>query len=74
MWYLIHQQARDIIAEREREADRMRLERLIATGASVPIDESAGEVLRRTVARATLRIANAAYRLASAIDGEAVSA
>ena len=74
MWYLIHQQARDIIAEREREAARTRLEHLVAAGQSVPVEETATEAVRRHAARATLWVANSAYRLARAIDSEAVRA
>jgi len=74
MWYLIHQQATEIIAEREREAARVRLEHLVAAGQPVPLEETASEAVRRHVARATLWVANTAYRLARAIDSEAVRA
>jgi len=74
MWYLIHQQAQDIIAEREREAARVRLERLVAAGEMPRVGETAIEAVRRHAARGTLRISNAAYRLARAIDSEAVRA
>ena len=43
MWYLIHQQAQHIIAEREREAARVRLERLVAAGETPPIGETPAE-------------------------------
>jgi hypothetical protein len=72
MWYLIHQQAQAIIAEREREAARIRLERVVAAGQPVLVDETVAEAIRRHAARATLWVARTAYRLARAIDAEAV--
>jgi hypothetical protein len=74
MWYLVHQQAKEIIAEREREAAHIRLERLVAAGEMPDAAESTLDVARRQAARATLWVAGAAYRLARAIDSEAVNA
>jgi len=74
MWYLIHQQAQDIIAEREREAARIRLERLVAAGQMPPVGVTPLETVRRQAARGTLWLANAAYRVARAIDAEAIRA
>jgi hypothetical protein len=74
MWFLIHQRAQDIIAERERQAAHVRLEHLVAAGRVPPIEDTTTDAVRRVAARVTLAFARGAYRLARAIDAEIVGA
>lgn len=71
-WYLQHQRAQQIIAEHEREAQRIRLARL-AVDHREPLPRRTG-LVRRTVARPVALIGRSATRLAQALDAERGSA
>jgi hypothetical protein len=68
-WYLQHQRAQQIIAEHEREADRIRLARLATEGSAQTTPRRAG-IVRRTVARPIALVGRSATRLAVALDAE----
>ncbi|MFI5226986.1 MAG: hypothetical protein ACHQ3P_09955 [Candidatus Limnocylindrales bacterium] len=71
-WYLQHQRAREIIAEHEREAQRIRLARL-ARGDAKSRPRRTG-IVRRTAARPVAFVGRSATRLAQALDAERGSA
>ena len=73
-WYLYHQQAKDIIAQRQREADQIRLARLAQLdqeggSSGVPRPLLAGP--RRALAGVILAVGRSATRLATALDADA---
>jgi hypothetical protein len=68
-WYLQHQRAQQIIAEHEREADRIRLARL-AMGDPDPRPNHRTGLVRRTAARPVAFVGRSATRLAQALDAE----
>jgi len=73
-WYLYHQQAKDIIAQRQREADLARLAhlaRLAEDGRPVPASRPALAGLRRAAARTIHAAGRSATRLATALDADA---
>jgi hypothetical protein len=77
MWYFQHQRASQIIAERAREADKIRLARLIRLseeGRAAAPGRTGLAVLRRAAARAVLAVGRSATRLAEALDTEGEAA
>jgi hypothetical protein len=72
MWYVLHQQAAQIIEERQREADRIRLARLAETGETFVPGPSFASVVRHGAARATLVVGRQATRVARALDPDLV--
>jgi hypothetical protein len=68
-WYLQHQRAKQIIAEHEREADRIRLARLAMDDRDARSVHQTG-LVRRTVARPVAFVGRSATRLAQALDAE----
>ena len=71
-WYLLHQQATELIAEREREAQRYRLARLAADAESGGLQRpTAHSGLRHSLARAIHAIGRSVTRAAHALDGDA---
>ena len=66
MWYLEHQQAREIIADREREAARHRLAREYRSGTAGKAGDRAG--LRRRLAALAATASRSAARVATALD------
>ena len=74
MWYFLYQQAREVVAERELEADQHRLAYLAAgqlTGAS---RRSPAGLIRRSAARVSLAVGRVATRVAGAIDADVAQA
>jgi hypothetical protein len=71
-WYLQHQRAQQIIAEHEREAQRIRLARLAIEGATSRPRRTG--IVRRTVARPVAFVGRSATRLAQSLDAERESA
>jgi hypothetical protein len=72
MWYLAHQQAREIIAAREREADRRRLEHAAHRGRDADPDRRARMTgpasARRWAARRVLAASRLIAHLARLLD------
>lgn len=75
-WYLYHQRATDIIRERQREADQVRLAHLarLAEEGRAPAQRVAFAGPRRGAARAILAVGHSVTRLAQALDVEPDSA
>jgi hypothetical protein len=72
MWYFMHQRAEEIIAERQREALRIRLARLVAEaeyGSSRSRATHSG--VRHSMALAIHAVGRSATRLARVLDGDA---
>jgi hypothetical protein len=68
-WYFQHQRARDIIAEHEREAARIRLARLYDEGhRSEHAQPSERSAIRRAVGGTVLAIGEAVTRVGRALD------
>jgi hypothetical protein len=73
MWYFQHQRARQILAERVREADRIRLARLVQRSEQGDTERprhAALASLRRAAASAAFVVGRSATRFAEAIDVE----
>ena len=71
-WYLYHQRATDIIRERQREADQVRLAHLarLEDEGRLPAQRVTLAGPRHGVARAILALGRSATRLAQALDVE----
>jgi hypothetical protein len=72
-WFMYHQRATDLIRERQREADQIRLAhlaRLSEEDGLVPASHTALAGPRRAAARAILVVGRSATRLAEALDVE----
>ena len=71
-WYLYHQRATDIIRERQREADQVRLAHLarLAEEGRLPAHRVTFAGPRHGIARAILAVGRWATRLAKALDVE----
>ena len=71
-WYLYHQRATDIIRERQREADQVRLAHLtrLAEEGRLPAQRATLAGPRHGVALAILALGRSATRLAEALDVE----
>ena len=69
-WYFQHQRARDIIAEHEREADRIRLARLYDEDRrSWAGTRSTRSPIRRAIGATVLAIGEAVTRVGRAVEG-----
>ena len=68
MWYLIHQQAKDIIAAREREAAQLRLEREALRYRSSRSVSGQPGIFRRRSASLAAALSRSSARLATALD------
>ena len=70
-WQVHFDLARMLMADREREADRIRLARLATDDVRAHDDSPSVGLVRRAGARVALGAGRAAVRLASALDAEA---
>ena len=70
MWYLLHQNPRDIIDAHEREIARLQLEREYRA-ASREANDGRG-LIRRRVAAAAAAVSRSAGRLAEALDPQSL--
>ena len=68
-WYFQHQRARDIIAEHEREADRIRLARLYDQAERDALPQRARRSpIRRAIGGTVLALGEAVTRVGHALD------
>ncbi len=69
-WYFQHQRARDIIAEHEREAARIRLARLFdETDAQAHPSRARRSAIRRAIGGTVVALGGAVTRVGRAVDG-----
>jgi hypothetical protein len=74
MWYVLYQQAQQILADREAQADQVRLARLVEGQRDARRLGSVFASARRQVARVTLFVGRSATRLAGEIDADVARA